>query len=217
MHRLIISLVLLLSLIGCTNYFVRPYGFSAPDAESVRGPRRGNVVPDNAPSVSQGFHPEKEDINSKEEAGHEGIDILGKTGTPVISPADGVVIKSHYAPFFGNRIVISHGIDERGRYIQSRLVHLDKRHVKVGETVVRGQQIGELGSTGMLAHFPHLHFEIRAGNRSDQAVSEPVNPHIYWVKGAGLVTCFDRAVKWAKEPLRLTYPVPCKGVQWQLD
>jgi murein DD-endopeptidase MepM/ murein hydrolase activator NlpD len=93
----------------------------------------------------------------------------------------------------------------------SRYVHLDKRLVKKGDTVIRGQQIGTLGSTGLLAGgFPHLHFEIRSGLIPEISKSEPHNPHRFWSDGIGIVTCFDAMKPLSDRPFRTTYPVPCK-------
>jgi murein DD-endopeptidase MepM/ murein hydrolase activator NlpD len=52
-------------------------------------------------------------------------------------------------------VVIDHGAS-----VYSIYMHQSKIVAKVGETVSRGQQIGEVGTTG-LSTGPHLHWEIR--------------------------------------------------------
>jgi murein DD-endopeptidase MepM/ murein hydrolase activator NlpD len=89
------------------------------------------------------------------EAFHEGVDFAAQTGSPVISAAAGVVIYSDFQPEYGNLIEIDHG-----NGITTRYAHLSKRLVKVGDVVLRGTKIGEVGSTGRSTG-PHLHFEVR--------------------------------------------------------
>ena len=86
---------------------------------------------------------------------HEGQDFSGKVGSSIFSTADGVVVKSKYFGSFGNYIEIDHQNGYRTSY-----GHLSKRHVKVGERVFRGQEIGTLGNTGR-STAPHLHYEVK--------------------------------------------------------
>jgi len=44
-------------------------------------------------------------------------------------------------------------------------MHLDRYNVAEREQVLAGQVIGELGRTGVKVSPPHLHFEIRIGDR----------------------------------------------------
>ena len=148
-------------------------------------------------------------------SGHHGIDILGKTGTPVIASATGIVTGSFFDIFYGHRVVIDHGEDENGLRIQSKYFHLQKRLVNKGGKINRGQQIGTLGRTGLLAGFPHLHYEIRIGDPLKPFFLESMNPHRFWVDGVGVITCYDSTRQWPDAPFQTTYPVPCLGVDWQ--
>jgi murein DD-endopeptidase MepM/ murein hydrolase activator NlpD len=208
--------VLILS--GCVGLIIKPYGHVASDHEKVKkdGHPVGVNMPENAPSISQGYNPQfSETENIKSPTGHHGIDIIAKTGTPVMASAAGVVFRSYADLFYGNRITIDHGQDASGQFIQSRYLHLKKKMVKEGDTVVRGQQIATLGRTGLLAGFPHLHYEIRISDPLDPTQFHSVNPHKFWAEGVGMVTCFEKNRHWPARPFQTTYPVPCLGVAWQ--
>jgi murein DD-endopeptidase MepM/ murein hydrolase activator NlpD len=86
---------------------------------------------------------------------HEGVDFMSETGSTVISAAGGVVVYSGTHPEYGNMIEIDHG-----NGLATRYAHLAKRLVKVGDVVLRGMKIGEVGTTGRSTG-PHLHFEVR--------------------------------------------------------
>ena len=94
---------------------------------------------------------------------HEGIDVIAEHGTPIRAAAGGVVVFSDVHPQYGNMIEIDHGND-----LISRYAHASKRTVKIGDVVLRGAKIGEVGKTGR-ATGTHLHFEVRQRGA-------PVNP-----------------------------------------
>jgi murein DD-endopeptidase MepM/ murein hydrolase activator NlpD len=85
---------------------------------------------------------------------HKGLDIGTRVGTPVISPADGLVTFAGREGNFGNMIAINHGYN-----LMTRYGHLHKFRVKKGQYVKRGQIIGEVGQTGRCTG-PHLHYEV---------------------------------------------------------
>lgn len=99
-------------------------------------------------------------------ASHRGVDIAAQTGTPIISPANGIVVKVTYSKRFGNMVVISHGDIYKTVY-----GHLSKVLVKPGDIVKKGDLIGLVGNTG-LSTGPHLHYEIWKNGK-------PVNPINY--------------------------------------
>jgi murein DD-endopeptidase MepM/ murein hydrolase activator NlpD len=86
---------------------------------------------------------------------HEGIDFMAEEGTPIYAAAAGVVVYSEFHPQYGNMIEIDHGND-----LISRYAHASKRLVKVGDIVLRGSRIADVGRTGR-ATGAHLHFEVR--------------------------------------------------------
>lgn len=94
---------------------------------------------------------------------HNGTDFAVPTGTPVVAPGDGVVVKATRHPLAGNYLVIRHG-----RQYTTRFLHLSRFLVKQGDTVKRGQRIALSGNTGRSTG-PHLHYEFHVNNR-------PVDP-----------------------------------------
>lgn len=95
---------------------------------------------------------------------HRGIDIGGKTGTPIVAPVAGTVIGSSFMRGYGNTVDVR---DAQG--FTHRFAHLDSRSVTRGMNLSAGQVIGALGSTGNSTG-PHLHYEIR------DALGKAVNP-----------------------------------------
>ena len=68
---------------------------------------------------------------------------------------DGVVISSVYSGSAGNMVLIDHGGG-----IVSGYMHLQERHVTVGQKITKGQTIGLMGDTGVGTGV-HLHFLIK--------------------------------------------------------
>lgn len=85
---------------------------------------------------------------------HTGIDIVARTGTPVVASAKGRVIWAGDRGDFGLTVEIDHGHGMVTRY-----AHLSKIQVRRGEQVERAQAIGNVGQTG-LSVGPHLHYEV---------------------------------------------------------
>lgn len=87
---------------------------------------------------------------------HTGLDFPEPMGTPIHAGGVGVV---SFAGFntggYGNLVVISHRLG-----FESWYAHQSRFAVSVGQSVVGGQTIGYVGSTGHSTG-PHLHFEVR--------------------------------------------------------
>lgn len=97
---------------------------------------------------------------------HGGMDFAARTGTPIVAPADGIVVSStsNYLgeDKWGELVAIEHANGLRSLY-----AHMDKRLVSEGERVRAGQQIGTAGASGK-ATGPHLHMEVsRNGHNID--------------------------------------------------
>ncbi len=86
---------------------------------------------------------------------HPGDDIANRVA-PTISASDGgVVIAAGWDNSgYGNKVVLDHGNGYTSLY-----GHLSNIYVSIGDTVSRGQLLGQMGSTGRSTGI-HLHFEI---------------------------------------------------------
>ena len=187
---------LALCLSGCFTPFGTASRSNSDDGITI-------VMPAGAPSIARGFN-----SNTKENSpsGHVGLDIVAKIGTPVLAVAPGEVTKvTGSNPMSGRLVVIDHGKDRSGTVFSTLYFHLDSQLVKTGDQVKRGQIIGRVGATGLLAPYPHLHFELRRGYGFGQAV----NPHEYWLDGPGRVTCFVPNTRAQDSQFRMIYPVNC--------
>ena len=206
-----------LAIAGCSTVTFDRYGKVVEDAKTIRPDGEPVQIPANAPSISQGFAPERRNIENEDTVGpHEGIDIIEKAGHPVIAPVSGTVVQSMFEPMYGNRLVLDHGQSKDGQFFRTWYFHLQERLVEKGDRLVRGQLIGKLGRTGLLAGgLAHLHFETRIASSQDQFHYYPINPHRLWFDGIGVVTCFDKNRSYAAFPLKTTYPVPCQGIDWK--
>ncbi|MEK7690768.1 MAG: M23 family metallopeptidase, partial [Bdellovibrionota bacterium] len=92
---------------------------------------------------------------------HEGIDLPGKTGTPIHAAQDGVVLYSGRGiKAYGNLIVLRH--TDR---LSTVYAHNRRNLVVRGQKVRLGQKIALMGSSGS-AQSPQLHFEVRDGEQS---------------------------------------------------
>ena len=85
---------------------------------------------------------------------HTGVDIRGATGTPILAPADGLVIGVFSGGAYGLHTLVDHG----GGLV-TMYAHQSRTAVHVGETVRRGEVIGYVGSSGWVTG-PHLHWEV---------------------------------------------------------
>jgi murein DD-endopeptidase MepM/ murein hydrolase activator NlpD len=101
---------------------------------------------------------------------HDGIDIYGAEGEPLIAPFSGTIIDpaTRWQPWepsrYGNTIVVMSDEPLSAGYL-ALLVHADKVWVEPGTHVSRGQVLGTLGRTGNAetqSISSHLHFELRA-------------------------------------------------------
>ena len=91
--------------------------------------------------ISSGYGMRMHPIKKKEMM-HNGIDIVAKTGTPIISTADGVVTKVELSQYgHGKMVIVNHGGGYETWYTQ-----MSDYAVKKGDKVKRGQKVGYVGS-----------------------------------------------------------------------
>ena len=90
---------------------------------------------------------------------HPGLDIAGERGQPVFATASGTISFAGYNGDYGNMVVVDHGFG-----LQTRYGHMLTTKARVGDTVNRGDQIGQVGATGK-ATGNHLHYEVLANGR----------------------------------------------------
>tara|TARA_B100001059_G_scaffold235857_1_gene283347 strand:- start:3471 stop:4715 length:1245 start_codon:yes stop_codon:yes gene_type:complete len=81
---------------------------------------------------------------------HKGTDFAAAVGTPIMTTANGTVVKSSYSKGNGNYVTIKHNNKYSTQYL-----HMRKRKVKVGQYVNQGDVIGWVGMTGYTSG-PHV-------------------------------------------------------------
>ena len=97
---------------------------------------------------------------------HQGIDFAAGTGTPIVAPADGVVVEARRWGGYGNWLRIRHA-----NGLESGYGHLSRygSGIRAGQRVSQGQVVAYVGSTGASTG-PHLHYELwRNGQRINPA------------------------------------------------
>ena len=86
---------------------------------------------------------------------HKAIDIANRSMPGVLAADAGKVSVAGWSPAgYGNHVIIDHGNGYRTLY-----GHLARAYVVPGQTVNRGDAIGQMGSTGRSTGI-HLHFEV---------------------------------------------------------
>ena len=113
---------------------------------------------------------------------HTGVDLIAPPGTPVVAAAGGVVSTVAYVAEYGNIVEVDH---DNG--LTSRYAHLAKSLVRVGDVVMKGQNVALVGSTGRTTG-PHLHFEVR-----EKGI--PLNPNKFLSLGTKNDALINASVK----------------------
>ena len=88
---------------------------------------------------------------------HKGVDLSCDKGVPVYAAGDAVVELTDIGRAkrgYGQQVLLNHEFGYKTRY-----AHLSRILVRPGQKVMRGQIIGEVGSTGGSTG-PHLHYEV---------------------------------------------------------
>ncbi|MDZ8183987.1 MAG: M23 family metallopeptidase [Nostoc sp. ChiSLP02] len=145
------GLIGLISLAGVlstnTSVLTQLAGNSSTEQTSIPA---SNLIWPTQGFISQGFRKYQ----------HEGIDIAGVSGTPIVAAASGTVIKAGWDDWgLGNAISIKHPDGSITVYGHNR-----RLLVRKGQQVIQGEIIAEMGSTGN-STAPHLHFEVHLQSR----------------------------------------------------
>lgn len=102
---------------------------------------------------------------------HKGIDFTAPSGTAIQATGNGTVIRvENKSRGYGKNVIIDHGYGYTSLY-----AHMSSISVKKGQKVVKGQELGKVGSTGT-STAPHLHYEVRYKGKA-------INPIDYCMDG----------------------------------
>ncbi|MEM8858573.1 MAG: M23 family metallopeptidase, partial [Chloroflexota bacterium] len=111
-------------------------------------------------TVSAGYGDARSYNNGPIYAFHSGIDFRGSIGTPIYSPAEGIVVFADFLELRGNAVIIDHGMG-----VMTAYYHLLNFNVEVGDVVEPQQRIASGGNTG-LSTGPHLHWDLRVWGKA---------------------------------------------------
>jgi len=150
---------------GRYEFRVGPVGERTRFAAGFR--LRGHVFPVDGPHGTRGAVGE---FGAPRNGGrvHEGFDVTGDCGTPLLAARGGVVKAAAFDPvLYGNYVLIDATKSKQDLFY----AHLTSpSRAGNGERVRTGEVLGDIGQTGNAASTPcHLHFEIRVGG-------EPIDP-----------------------------------------
>ena len=118
---------------------------------------------------------------------HYSLDIAAPMGREVVASYAGVVVdifkgcdhnwgkRSECCSSWGNYVLLEHSytlLSGKKITLYSRYAHLGRITVKVGDKVLRGQKVGEVGSTGYSTG-PHLDYDILYGGTASRYSIDP--------------------------------------------
>lgn len=126
---------------------VPKYIAQGPSSPTFSAPGGGSFI---WPTISQG-------ISQYFAWYHPGLDLPNRNAPAIVASDGGTVIVAGWPDSYGygNRVVLDHG-----NGYQTLYAHLSNIYVSTGQSVSRGQAIGQMGTTGRSTGI-HLHFEIR--------------------------------------------------------
>ncbi len=114
----------------------------------------GNFIIPSEGEMAQNFG-ERRIFNDQPRSSHGGMDISSPYGSPVRASNSGRVVLANDLYFAGKTVVIDHGLGVSTQYL-----HFSKIIARRGESVKKGDIIGEIGATGRVTG-PHLHWGVR--------------------------------------------------------
>jgi murein DD-endopeptidase MepM/ murein hydrolase activator NlpD len=127
---------------------------------------------------------------------HDGVDIGGDVGDPVIAPYDGVVKYILYSPNYGYTVIIRHRVGNGPQGLRwTSYGHLRRVDVVEHLPVVRGRKLGEIGLFWGSGGVPHVHWQLC----EDRDCRLPIDPMPF----------VDGCISKPRPSARFTYPVQC--------
>jgi len=116
-----------------------------------------SAIPQGSPSeegwISSVYGKRIDPFNGKKTF-HHGIDIAGRSGSPILAVADGIITWTGKRSGYGQLVEIDHGNGYVTRYAHNKTLI-----AKLGDRVAKGESIALMGSTGRSTG-PHVHFEV---------------------------------------------------------
>ena len=128
-------------------------------SSGARAFTRGPGDPIHWPLDEPGFLTRGQALTPGAEEAHPGVDIAVPVGTPVRAAGGGSAVEVGQDAEYGEFVLLEHRSGVRSMY-----GHLSRVLVAAGDTVAAGRVIGLSGNSGR-STAPHLHFEIRRGDR----------------------------------------------------
>lgn len=113
---------------------------------------------------------------------HNGIDIAGELGMPVLAVADGAVVVAQAdeselygwrCDWYGHLVVLELDQTWQGQPVYVLYGHVLGLNVEVGQHVSQSEPIAEVGIGGA-ATVPHLHLEVRIGSNEFSSTRNPM-------------------------------------------
>jgi murein DD-endopeptidase MepM/ murein hydrolase activator NlpD len=119
----------------------------------------GFTMPVDSPRITETFGGQRI-LNGVRKSPHNGTDFGADEGKPVYAISDGIVVIAGDNFYYnGNFVLLAHG-----QGLTSVYLHMSKLDVKTGDKILKGQKIGEIGSTGRSTG-PHLHLGVQWYNK----------------------------------------------------
>ena len=136
------------------DWYAQNGGTGDIDATSTQEVLKGLIWPSNARYITDKFG-WRDAPTAGASTYHEGVDIGAPYYSDVYAAQSGTVIQAGWNGGYGYSVIIAHDFGVATLY-----GHMNDYYVSVGQTVSRGQVIGECGSTG-ISTGPHIHYEVR--------------------------------------------------------
>lgn len=96
---------------------------------------------------------------------HTGVDLAGPNRSNIRAADSGTVLYTGWYAGYGKVVIVGHG-----KSMSTLYAHLSHIQVSTGDTVQKGQIVGNEGTTGFSTG-PHLHFEVRVNGKPNNPLN----------------------------------------------